>query len=362
MMGALVLLASPLRGHVFGEPPGQIEARAQALAEEAKQAFKEARFEDAASLFTEAYELIQHQDLSGKPELLYNASLAHLRAGACERAAASFEQVLVLDPEASKSRKLASQLREARECAPLVALETEPPGARVTVDGVPRGETPLSLRLATGRHAIDFALDGHEALRKELSVERGNETTLRAKLDPLAVAVGTPLTRAPPDASPGPSQEALRPRSEIEDTAPANEVAPAAPLSFAQGPHPNTRETTHWFWTASSVGGAALIATIVFALASSSADRSQERYLRENTQCESDPIAACHPRQAILDAQSDARAFAIGANVSGALAVTGIAAAALLLFAGEDAASAPARDDPVVDVEISTHRRFDLSE
>lgn len=57
-------------------------------------------------------------------------------------------------------------------------------GTRVRVDGEVVGTAPLSpLELPAGRHVIGLSRDGREPVRRELTVERGQEVALREPLD-----------------------------------------------------------------------------------------------------------------------------------------------------------------------------------
>jgi len=56
-------------------------------------------------------------------------------------------------------------------------VRTEPPGARVTIDGRPRGVAPLVADLAPGRHTVRLQSD-LGVVEQQVSVERGATTTL----------------------------------------------------------------------------------------------------------------------------------------------------------------------------------------
>jgi hypothetical protein len=62
-------------------------------------------------------------------------------------------QRIVQVPESTRS--FASLMEELKT----VRLISVPPGAALSVDGEPKGETPMTLRLAIGQHKIGIAKD-----------------------------------------------------------------------------------------------------------------------------------------------------------------------------------------------------------
>jgi hypothetical protein len=97
-------------------------------------------------------------------------------------ALAAFEQVLA-SPEKAQLGADRLATAEARRRALAVTpaelvITTVPPGARVNVSGVDLSSpTPLSLRLAPGRHVVRVVLDGYEPQQVELNVTAGEKLT-----------------------------------------------------------------------------------------------------------------------------------------------------------------------------------------
>src|SRR5205823_741253 len=106
--------------------------------------------------------------LGSKPELLFNAGLSFERLDACDRVAELYARYLALKPQAA-SADLTYRLNKARECAPEVAVKSDPPKALVTVDGDPRGVTPVKLNLKTGTHTVRLTLEEHEPFEQVVS-------------------------------------------------------------------------------------------------------------------------------------------------------------------------------------------------
>lgn len=70
----------------------------------------------------------------------------------------------------------------------ILTIETDPPGARVTVDGTRQNEaTPASYLLAVGVHNIIVAGEGYRPLRQQVEIQPGEQpVTLRLSLSALA--------------------------------------------------------------------------------------------------------------------------------------------------------------------------------
>jgi TonB family protein len=72
-----------------------------------------------------------------------------------------------------------------------------PPGASVSLDGRPAGQTPLSgLKLKPGRHQVALALEGHEPWSGTVDVGVGEKGRVEARLHPV------PKPAAPPTPEP----------------------------------------------------------------------------------------------------------------------------------------------------------------
>ena len=64
-----------------------------------------------------------------------------------------------------------------------LAIRSEPPGARIILDGAPRGTTPRTLaEVPAGRHSLVLRLDGHEAYTTTTTLDAQQQRTLNATL------------------------------------------------------------------------------------------------------------------------------------------------------------------------------------
>jgi hypothetical protein len=64
-----------------------------------------------------------------------------------------------------------------------VAIESDPPLADIYVDWKFAGQTPSTIRLASGPHHIELKLHGRQNWERELEVTNGSEITLRPILE-----------------------------------------------------------------------------------------------------------------------------------------------------------------------------------
>jgi TonB family protein len=121
--------------------------------------------------------------------------------------AASTESV-ELTAEAS-TPKLSLTL--SRTAAPVGTLElvSNPPGALVKVDGKPVGRTPLNAyRAKPGKRQVEYALEGYDPWRREVTVREGRKERVDAFLH--AIPKATPV--------PTPTPEVVDPRRVYNDS------------------------------------------------------------------------------------------------------------------------------------------------
>jgi len=67
----------------------------------------------------------------------------------------------------------------------IVKVESDPSGADIYVDGNFAGQTPSTLRLASGLHRIELKSQGRKAWQRELDVMKDSQLTLHPSLEPL---------------------------------------------------------------------------------------------------------------------------------------------------------------------------------
>jgi len=93
-------------------------------------------------------------------------------------------------------RVLSPEVHDAKAPAPLSAaspsqleVTSDPPGARVVVDGTRRGVTPLTLPIEPGQHTVVLS-QGTTATSRTVTVLSGGTATVMASLAPAGTAAG----------------------------------------------------------------------------------------------------------------------------------------------------------------------------
>ena len=197
---ALILSASFGLAISLGAAPAWADAPAprplaQSLAGPAKEAFEIAQnlletgdFVGAGAKYKISY------DLSHDPRLLYNMALCEKEQRHSARAAALLDRYLSEDHSLSpdEEKETVATRNALRKLYSSVKLSA-PDGARVAVDGIVIGSTPLAEPplLEIGHHTLRVERVGFEPYEAEIDVPGGNEITVSAELKPL------PATNAP---------------------------------------------------------------------------------------------------------------------------------------------------------------------
>ena len=75
-------------------------------------------------------------------------------------------------------------------------VDVQPVGARVRVDGLRSGTTPLSIDLPAGKHTVQVELDGYEPLERTVDLPPGETVTVVADLLPVATPKADETPRA----------------------------------------------------------------------------------------------------------------------------------------------------------------------
>ena len=118
-----------------------------------------------------------------------------------------------------------------------LSVASEPAGARVAVDGVPVGTTPLAdVAVTPGRHVVRIEADGHAAEEESITVAAGGSYTLDRSLRPLATPTRPPrpaATATPAVARPAAGREATAPPAVVPPA-----IVPAATAAQAAGAAP----------------------------------------------------------------------------------------------------------------------------
>jgi hypothetical protein len=160
-------------------------ARADDTVGEARQHFQAAEaaerrgeYETALREYQAAYEAKPH------PAVLFNLATVYERLGELEQAAELYERYLTERPDASDSPSVRTRASSLRSRPSRVSVESQPPGARVALDGVQRCTAPCDFAVSAGEHEVSAELAGREVQRKRVAAGFGKSLPLVFSLAP----------------------------------------------------------------------------------------------------------------------------------------------------------------------------------
>ncbi len=146
----------------------------------AKRAYKEGRFEDAALLYKEAFEV------EPRGSVLYNIGFCYEKAENFENAITFYQRFTDALPRSLKRPAVQRRIEELKgklvDRYAEISVESQPSGAQVFVNDKSKGSmgaTPVSFKLLDGSYTLILEKEGFESLRK----------VIRLKREPLKVAV-----------------------------------------------------------------------------------------------------------------------------------------------------------------------------
>ncbi len=96
----------------------------------------------------------------------------------------------------SASATLAAKVANTEQGPPVLAIDAQPPGALVSVDGELIGRAPIEREVETGTHWISITLDGYVSQKREISSTRGVRESLSFQLQPTPVIGRTKMELA----------------------------------------------------------------------------------------------------------------------------------------------------------------------
>jgi hypothetical protein len=152
---------------------------------------------------TEAQLLASYGE-TGDATLLLRIAEARRAAGDGPGAAEALERYLAVAPEAEDAARAKSELEALRAAPATLELRSTPEGAEVQLDGAPRGQTPLTVDVPPGAHALRLTLDGHEPTEDALVLPFGSRRALEYTLTPSPDAAPEPVAEEP---APAPVEE-----------------------------------------------------------------------------------------------------------------------------------------------------------
>jgi hypothetical protein len=83
-----------------------------------------------------------------------------------------------------KSSQEQTQPKEVSKDSGIISITSEPPGAKVFIDGEYKGQTPAEISLTTGSHQLFLQQQLYEPYKDSVLIEKGQAKTLNIKLSP----------------------------------------------------------------------------------------------------------------------------------------------------------------------------------
>lgn len=175
----------------------------RALFEEGTALFEKGEFERAAERFEASFAL------RPVPVTRFNAARSWEKAGKTLKAIDAWQAWLEMSPGAPQRPEGEAALqalgqRLAGQGVQALTVTSLPLGARVTIDGTPRGVTPLTVELPATPHLVRLDLEGREPTERRVDFSLAAPRVERFELAPLGQAPGpvalpgpTPLLPAP---------------------------------------------------------------------------------------------------------------------------------------------------------------------
>jgi tetratricopeptide (TPR) repeat protein len=184
----LVSLALAVPAEAQSGGPGRAEVpEAQRLFEQGVEMLGQSRFGEALDLFRQSY------GLEPQPVVLLNIGMCQKVLGDLPAAHDTLARYLGEVGEGADEELVASAnqaLAEIELSTGTIALDIDPPGAVVTVDGAPIVAERLArpLRVLPGSHVVEVQQEGRVADRRTIEVGSGSEVQLVLQLLPVARA------------------------------------------------------------------------------------------------------------------------------------------------------------------------------
>lgn len=126
-------------------------------------------------------------DIKSTPQAERYIGLSEDKLGHLQEALTWYDKFLIHVPDklASQGDEIRRRETEIRALPGKVHIDSNPPGAVLTVDGAPQaGPTPLDIELAAGTHALHFTEDGRLPADKQIDVAFASAQSVSADLDP----------------------------------------------------------------------------------------------------------------------------------------------------------------------------------
>ncbi|MBI5499033.1 MAG: PEGA domain-containing protein [Deltaproteobacteria bacterium] len=248
---AALLLAAPQVGRAQSETDAAVAAEttaaeARARFEDGVRALQERAYAEALAAFEASYRL------EARPIVLYDIGMCHWELGDLARARAVLEEYLrVAGAEAPADIRAEAEriLGEIRQTTFSLRVEIDQPGARVALDEVDVGESPVVEVpvVAPGTHVVTARQEGFDDVQATVTAGGGERVTV-------TLGFAVPAVVAAPDAAVPAAAPIATPPGALAEVP----RGPSEPEGGARG----VLESP-WFWTMVGVGAMSAIAAAV---------------------------------------------------------------------------------------------------
>lgn len=304
LSGTGVVLGPLQTSRAHAQQPDAVTALARERFLEGVKAYDQGRYEEARSLFLQAYALKRH------PAVLLNLGQSELKSGHVAEGGNHLQQFLREHKTATAAQQQAARqgITEAKARVAHLIVIVDVDGAQVSVDGVAAGTSPLldPVFVKPGDHTVTAAMSG-KTVSSKVAARRGTATPVSLSLQAAGVVPApAPAPTPAPTPAPGPTAPGTYPAP----TAPAPGPTATAPEPAPLPPPPTEPKDTgrenffKWYgrkpvaWVLTGVAGLGLIGSIAFGAAAASADSNADEVsqsiLDEVGKWRSDPTASGH--------------------------------------------------------------------
>ena len=158
-------------------PSTAATARAREAYEKGQQYFDAGEYKNAEAAFREAYAAVPN------PVVLLSVGECQKRAGEYAEAASTFERYLKEKPDAKDRAEVENKIEEIRSMPATLAVTTDPPGAKISIDGSDSGlVSPAEVEIAPGEHTVELSLETGETVTKTVQADFGARHELMVEI------------------------------------------------------------------------------------------------------------------------------------------------------------------------------------
>src|SRR5215470_15121818 len=126
----------------------------------AEAAEKRGDYDTALQEYVAAYDAKPH------PAVLYNIATVYERLGDSEAAVHYYQRYLEGRPDAPDGAQVRARVGQIKTRPSKVTVDSQPGGAHITVDGIPKCDAPCEIKVSPGDHEVAAQFAGADTQRK----------------------------------------------------------------------------------------------------------------------------------------------------------------------------------------------------